>query len=92
MAERRLLKQKEQLDSYTKYVKDSLDSMNIRLPEMPAGDLNLKQYWNCGVYTTFYYLTNFDAKALFNRSLNAVNGLFDSQEDGKDLAKSVDSK
>lgn len=60
---------------------------------MPFGDLNLKQYWNCGVYTTFHYLANFDAKALLNRSVNAVNGLFDSQPAGKDeSARSVDSK
>lgn len=74
------------LDSYTKYVKDNLESMDIRMPETSVGDLNLKQYWNCGVYSLFAFLANFDAKVLYNKSLNAVNGLF---EDG---ATSGDTK
>ena len=91
-AERRLLKQKETLDSYTKSLKDGLESLNIRMPETSVGDLNLKQYWNCGVYTTFHYLANFDAKALFSKATSAVNGLFDGPEVGKDEVKPVDKK
>lgn len=76
-AERRLLGHKAKLDSYTKCTKETLESY-IKLPEY-SFNYPLRQYWNCGIYTTFNALANFDPVSLVQRSVKSIGGLLENQ-------------